>query len=86
MSEPEQISIRNSVPDIVANEAYGLSWKRSQTVTVANRAGGTSTHLFFKSDWDASLSAIGLATDTGTNPQAGLDGLVAVMANGRAPR
>jgi hypothetical protein len=48
----EQTTIRNSVPDILADEAYGPAWKRTQAVMVvntANTAGGTSTHLSFKS-------------------------------------
>ncbi|MFF2842416.1 hypothetical protein [Paenarthrobacter sp. NPDC057981] len=49
MSEPEQGIIRNSVPDILANEAYGPDWKRTQDIMVVNTAGGTSTHLALKS-------------------------------------
>lgn len=49
MSEPEQVTIRNSVPNILANEAYGPDWKRTQNVMVVNTAGGTSTHLSLKS-------------------------------------
>ncbi|MET3934873.1 hypothetical protein [Arthrobacter sp. OAP107] len=49
MAEPEQISIRNSVPSIVANEAYSPDWKRTQDVMVVNTAGGTSTHLALNS-------------------------------------
>jgi hypothetical protein len=58
MSEPQQITIRNSVPDIFANEAYGPAWKRTQAVMVvntANTAGGTSAHLSFKSGRDTTL-------------------------------
>lgn len=32
MSEPEQVTIRNSMPNILANEAYGPDWKRTQDV------------------------------------------------------
>jgi hypothetical protein len=49
MSEPEQVTIRNSVPNILANEAYGPDWKRTQDVMVVNTAGGTSTHLVLNS-------------------------------------
>jgi fatty acid/phospholipid biosynthesis enzyme len=49
MSEPEQVTIRNSVPNILANEAYGPDWKSTQDVMVVNTAGGTSTHLSLKS-------------------------------------
>lgn len=45
MSQPEQVTIRISVPNILANEAYGPDWKRTQDVMVVNTAGGTSTHL-----------------------------------------
>jgi hypothetical protein len=49
MSEPEQVTIHNSVPNILANEAYGPDWKRTQDIMVVNTAGGTSTHLALKS-------------------------------------
>ncbi|MHC6220492.1 hypothetical protein [Arthrobacter sp. MMS24-S77] len=50
MSEPsEQVTIRNSVPNILANEAYGPDWKSTQDVMVVNTAGGTSTHLSLNS-------------------------------------
>lgn len=49
MSEPEQVTIGNSVPNILANEAYGSDWKRTQDVMVINTAGGTSTHLALNS-------------------------------------
>ena len=49
MSEPEQVTIRNSMPNILANEAYGSDWKRTQDVMVVNTAGGTATHLSLKS-------------------------------------
>jgi hypothetical protein len=49
MSEPEQVTIRNSMPNILANEAYGSGWKRTQDVMVVNTAGGTATHLSLKS-------------------------------------
>jgi hypothetical protein len=49
MSEPEQITIRNSVPNILANEAYGPNWNRTQDVMVVHTPGGTSTHLALKS-------------------------------------
>ena len=49
MSEPDQISLRNSLSNILANEAYGPDWKRSQDVMVVNTSGGTSTHLALKS-------------------------------------
>lgn len=56
MSEPaEQVTIRNSVPNILANEAYGPSWKRTQDVLVVNTAGGTSTHLSLKSGRETTL-------------------------------
>lgn len=49
MSEPEPITIRNSLPNILANEAYGPDWKRTQDVMVVITVGGTSTHLALKS-------------------------------------
>jgi fatty acid/phospholipid biosynthesis enzyme len=49
MSEPEQVTIRNSVPNILANEAYGPDWKRAQDVMAVHTPGGTSTHLALKS-------------------------------------
>jgi hypothetical protein len=49
MSEPEQVTIRNSMPNILANEAYGPGWKRTQDVMVVTTAGGTSTHLALNS-------------------------------------
>ncbi|QHK19727.1 hypothetical protein GU243_08295 [Pseudarthrobacter psychrotolerans] len=49
MAEPEQLTIRNSVPNILANEAYGPDWKRTRDGMVVNMASGTSTHLFLKS-------------------------------------
>ena len=50
MSEPaEQVTIRNSALNILANEAYGPDWKRTQDVLVVSTAGGTSTHLSLKS-------------------------------------
>lgn len=49
MSEPEQGIIRNSAANIVASEAYGQDWKRTQDVMVVNTVGGTSTHLALKS-------------------------------------
>src|SRR4051794_32950695 len=49
MSEPKQITTRNSAPNILANEAYAAGWRRSQDVMVVNTAGGTSTHLALKS-------------------------------------
>jgi hypothetical protein len=49
MSEPEQVTIRNSVPNILANEAYGPDWKRTQDVSVVRTSGGTSTHLALNS-------------------------------------
>lgn len=46
MSEPaEQITVRDSAPNILANEAYGPDWKHTQEVMVVNTTGGTSTHL-----------------------------------------
>lgn len=52
MAEDEVI-IRNSVPNILANEAYGADWKRTQDVMVVNTPGGTSTHLALKSSQSA---------------------------------
>lgn len=50
MSEPEQITIRNSAPNLLANEAYGPNWNRTQDdVIVVHTSGGTSTHLALKS-------------------------------------
>lgn len=49
MSEPDPITIRSSMPNILANEAYGPDWKRSQDVMVVNTSGGSSTHLALKS-------------------------------------
>ncbi|TQS88578.1 hypothetical protein EU811_20715 [Arthrobacter sp. TS-15] len=49
MSEPEQVAIRNSVPNILANEAYGPDWKRTQDVMVVHTPGGNATHLALKS-------------------------------------
>lgn len=48
MSEREPIPIRNSVPNILANKAYGPDWKRTQDVMVVKTSGGTSTHLALK--------------------------------------
>lgn len=48
MSEHE-VTIRNSLPNFLANEAYGPDWKRTQDVMVVNTPGGTSTHLALKS-------------------------------------
>ncbi|WP_018771445.1 hypothetical protein [Arthrobacter sp. 162MFSha1.1] len=45
----DEVIIRNSVPNILANEAYGAGWKRTQDVLVVNTPGGTSTHLALKS-------------------------------------
>jgi hypothetical protein len=44
-AEPQEVIIRNSVPNILANEAYGPDWKHTQLVMVVNTAGDTSTHL-----------------------------------------
>ncbi|TQJ36703.1 hypothetical protein [Arthrobacter sp. SLBN-122] len=44
-----EVTIRNSVPNILANEAYGPDWQGSQDVMVVNTPGGTSTHLALKS-------------------------------------
>jgi hypothetical protein len=49
MSEPEQVVIRNSEPNILHNEAYGPDGRRTQDVMVVNTAAGTSTHLSFNS-------------------------------------
>lgn len=40
MSEPEQVTIRNSMPNIVANEAYDPDWKRTQDLVVVHTPGG----------------------------------------------
>lgn len=44
----DEVIIRNSVPNILANEAYGPDWKRTRDVMVVNTPGGTSTHLALK--------------------------------------
>lgn len=49
MSEPNKVTIHNSLPNVLANEAYGQEWRRTQDVMVVNTAGGTSTHLALKS-------------------------------------
>lgn len=49
MSEHEQVTIRNSLPNFLFNEAYGPGWKRTQDVLVVSTPGGTSTHLALKS-------------------------------------
>ncbi|MDJ0459305.1 hypothetical protein PUN71_019040 [Arthrobacter sp. NQ7] len=45
----DEVIIRNSVPNILANEAYGADWRRTQDVLVVSTPGGTSTHLALKS-------------------------------------
>jgi len=40
--------MKNSMPNIFSNEAYGLDGNRTQDVYVVNTPGGTSTHLALK--------------------------------------
>lgn len=58
MSEREHVIIRNSVPNIPANGAYGPDWKHTQHVMVVNTAGGTSTHLSLKSGSGTTLCGL----------------------------